>query len=88
MMRRAGRGAGDRAGEAAIDRAVQMAAQHALDLRVAGDDLRECAGVIEPALVHALDAGQERRMMHHQERQPVRRCRQRAVEPGEPVSAQ
>ena len=38
LMRRAGRGAGDRTGEAAVDHPVQMAAQDALDLRVGSDD--------------------------------------------------
>ena len=64
---RARRGAGDRAGKAAVDSAVQMAAQDALDLRMAGYDRGECIAVLQTGPVHALDAGQEGWMVHHQE---------------------
>src|SRR5438876_4054853 len=67
LVRRARPGAGDRAGKAAVDRAVQMAAQDALDLRMAGYDRSERRAVLQTGPVHALDAGQEGWMVHHQQ---------------------
>ena len=88
LVRCARRGAGDRAGEAVVDRAVQMAAQDALDLRMARDDRREIRRVLERMAVHMLDAGRERRVVHHDQRRLGRRISQRSVEPIELLGAQ
>src|ERR1700746_1409107 len=82
LVRRARGGAGDRAGKAAIDRAVQMAAQDALDLRMTGDDRSERLAVLQTGLVHALDAGREGWMVHHQQDQSRWRRGERVVDPG------
>src|SRR5215831_19811080 len=84
---RARRGAGDRAGKAAVDRAVQMAAEDALDLRMAGDDRSERLAVLQTGPVHALDAGREGWMVHHQQNWSRWRRGERVVEPGEPLRA-
>src|SRR5262244_2854015 len=80
-------GAGDRAGKTAVDRAVQMAAQDALDLRMAGDDRSERLAILQTGPVHALDAGREGWMVHHQQDRSRWRRGERVVEPGEPLRA-
>ncbi len=85
LVRRARGGAGDRAGKAAVDRAVQMTAQDALDLRIAGYNRGERLAVLQTGPVHALDAGQEGWMVHHQQDRSRRRQGERVVEPGEPL---
>src|SRR6267154_3115837 len=87
LVRRARRGAGDRAGKAAVDRAVQMAAEDALDLRMAGDDRSERLAVLQTGPVHALDAGREGWMVHHQQDRSGWRRGERLVEPGKPRRA-
>ena len=88
LVRRARRGAGDRSGKTAIDRAVQMAAQDALDLRMAGYDRSERRAVLQTGTVHALDAGQKGRMVHHQQDRSRRRRGEDVVEPSKPRRAQ
>src|SRR6516225_6527578 len=85
---RARRGADDCAGKAAVDRAVQMAAEDALDLRMAGDDRSERLAVLQTGPVHALDAGREGWMVHHQQDRSRWRQGECVVEPGEPLRAQ
>jgi hypothetical protein len=83
LMRRARTRRRDRSAEANLRRAVNVSAEHALDLRVAGDHALECVAAVHAHLVDVRKAGDERRVMHHHQRARVRPLRKRAVEPRE-----
>jgi hypothetical protein len=56
-----------------------MAAQDALDLGIAGYDSSESLAVFQIRPVHALDAGQEGWVVHHQQARSRRRRGERAI---------
>src|SRR5258706_13253531 len=80
LVRGARRRARDGAGEARLDRAMQVAAQDAFDLRMLRHDLRERVRCGKPDLVHERDVSGKRRMMHEQQRRPLRRGGERQGE--------
>ena len=79
IRRRANRGGN--AGEHRQRRAMNVAGRDQLHARMTPDDRREFAGILEILAVHVPDAGLERRMVQEQQRRPIRRGRQRGVEP-------
>src|SRR6516225_4714040 len=68
-------------GEAAFDCAMKMAAKNSLDLRMAQYDFGKGSTTIKAVLVHLVDPGHKRRVVHQHQCRLIRRCRQRTGEP-------
>ena len=78
----------DGAGEAGFDCAMEMAAKNSFDLRMVEDDFGEGRTTIKAVLVHLVDPGHKRRVVHQHQRWLIRRCRQRTGEPVQALLAQ
>jgi len=78
----------DGAGEAGFDCAMEMAAKNSFDLRMVEDDFGEGRTTIKAVLVHLVDPGHKRRVVHQHQRRLIRRCCQRTGEPVQALLAQ
>jgi len=67
---------------------MHMAAADPLDLWVATDDLGKIVAAAEAHAIHGCDPGPERRVVHQDQCRPIGCCRQRIVDPLQPVAAQ
>jgi len=88
LVRRTRRCAGNRPGKPAFDRTMYMAAADPLDPRVVTDDLGKIGAAAEAHVVHGCDPGPKRRVVHQDQCRPIGCCRQRIVDPLQPVAEQ